>query len=131
MTSLFCKIREPTRKPAEFIGDNSESGARKASSDRRSNLEVVRSKDAKPDEADGRKKSNESSLTILETDNEVKRRGLKETISRRDKHKKQKRAYGGCLGFRRRRRTWKAAKSSGELQTGIDPEISEWGNPPV
>ena len=78
MTSLFCKIREPTRKPAEFIGDNSESGARKVSSDRRSNLEVVRREDAEPDEADGRKKSNGSSLTILETDNEVKRRGLKE-----------------------------------------------------
>ena len=116
MTSLFCKIRRAAPEAAEFIGDNSESGARKASSDRRSNLEVVRREDAKPDEADGRKK---------------KRRGLKETISRRDKHKKQKRAYGGCLGFRRRRRTWKAAKSSGELQTGIDPEISEWGNPPV
>ena len=39
------------------------------------------------------------------------------------------RADGGCLGTRRRRRTWKAAISFGEPLTGFDPEISEWGNP--
>ena len=39
------------------------------------------------------------------------------------------RADGGCLGIGRRRRTWKAAISFGEPLTGIDPEISEWGNP--
>ena len=39
------------------------------------------------------------------------------------------RAYGGCLGANRRRRTWQAAKSFGEPQAGFDPEISEWGNP--
>ena len=39
------------------------------------------------------------------------------------------RADGGCLGIRRRRRTWKAAISFGEPLTGIDPEDSEWGNP--
>ncbi len=39
------------------------------------------------------------------------------------------RADGGCLGTRRRRRTWKAAISFGELLTGFDPEVSEWGNP--
>jgi hypothetical protein len=37
-------------------------------------------------------------------------------------------AHGGCLGTDRRRRTWQAAKSFGELQASIDPEISEWGN---
>ena len=42
---------------------------------------------------------------------------------------KRIRADGGCLGFWRRRRTWKAAKSPGEPQTGIDPGMSEWGNP--
>jgi hypothetical protein len=41
------------------------------------------------------------------------------------------RADGGCLGIKRRRRTWKAAISFGELLTGFDPEISEWGNPPM
>ena len=46
----------------------------------------------------------------------------------RDKAK-LRRAYGGCLGSQRRRRTWTAAKSSGEPLTGFDPEISEWGNP--
>src|ERR1700730_13981222 len=46
----------------------------------------------------------------------------------RDKVKLQ-RAYGGCLGSQRRRRTWTAAISSGEPLTGCDPEISEWGNP--
>ena len=46
----------------------------------------------------------------------------------RDKAKLQ-RAYGGCLGSQRRRRTWIAAISSGEPLTGFDPEISEWGNP--
>ena len=39
------------------------------------------------------------------------------------------RAYGGCLGAKRRRRTWPAAKSLGELQASDDPGISEWGNP--
>src|SRR5713101_8302310 len=39
------------------------------------------------------------------------------------------RAYGGCLGARRRRRTWQAAKSLGELQASFDPGVSEWGNP--
>src|SRR5215470_20212853 len=39
------------------------------------------------------------------------------------------RAHGGCLGRSRRRRTWQAAISLGEPQTGFDPGISEWGNP--
>ena len=39
------------------------------------------------------------------------------------------RARGGCLGAKRRRRTWTAAKSFGEPLTGCDPEVSEWGNP--
>jgi len=34
------------------------------------------------------------------------------------------RAYGGCLGANRRRRTWQAAKSLGEPQTGFDPGMS-------
>ena len=42
---------------------------------------------------------------------------------------KLQRAYGGCLGDKRRRRTWTAAKSFGELLTSYDPEISEWENP--
>ena len=40
------------------------------------------------------------------------------------------RAYGGCHGIRRRRRTWQATKSHGELRASIDPWESEWGNPP-
>ena len=39
------------------------------------------------------------------------------------------RAYGGCLGASRRRRTWPAAISLGEPLAGFDPGISEWGNP--
>jgi hypothetical protein len=39
------------------------------------------------------------------------------------------RARGGCLGTGRRRRTWQAAKSRGELQASVDPRVSEWGNP--
>jgi hypothetical protein len=42
---------------------------------------------------------------------------------------KLRRAHGGCLGDRRRRRTWTAAISFGEPLAGFDPEISEWGNP--
>ena len=41
---------------------------------------------------------------------------------------KLERAYGGCLGVERRRRTWTAAISLGELLTSFDPGISEWGN---
>jgi hypothetical protein len=42
----------------------------------------------------------------------------------------KRRAFGGCLGTRRRRRTWHAAKSHGEPRAGVDPWMSEWGNPP-
>ena len=42
---------------------------------------------------------------------------------------KRIRAHDGCLGIRRRRRTHKAAISLGEPPKGIDPGISEWGNP--
>jgi hypothetical protein len=42
---------------------------------------------------------------------------------------KKRSANGGCLGSKRRRRTWNPAKSSGELETCVDPEVSEWGNP--
>ena len=38
-------------------------------------------------------------------------------------------ANGGCLGSKRRRRTWNPAKSFGELETSVDPKMSEWGNP--
>ena len=38
-------------------------------------------------------------------------------------------AYGGCLGSKRRRKTWQPAKSPGELATSDEPRISEWGNP--
>lgn len=34
-----------------------------------------------------------------------------------------------CPGTNRRRRTWQAAKSCGELQANIDPQMSEWSNP--
>ncbi len=46
-----------------------------------------------------------------------------------DRKLNDKRAFGGCLGTRRRRRTWHAAKSLGEPRAGFDPRISEWGNP--
>jgi hypothetical protein len=39
------------------------------------------------------------------------------------------RALGGCLGVRRRRRTWLAAISCVEPQAGVDAQMSEWGNP--
>ena len=42
---------------------------------------------------------------------------------------KRESAQGGCLGTDRRRRTWQAAKSLGELQASVDPGMSEWGNP--
>ena len=42
---------------------------------------------------------------------------------------KLQRAHGGYLGDERRRRTWTAAKSFGELLASDDPEISEWDNP--
>ena len=48
---------------------------------------------------------------------------------RSDEKIKLIRAQGGCQGTIRRRRTWQAAKSCGELQANLDPQISEWGNP--
>jgi len=41
---------------------------------------------------------------------------------------KIERAHGGCLGARRRRRAWQAAKSLGEPRAGYDPGMPEWGN---
>jgi hypothetical protein len=38
-------------------------------------------------------------------------------------------ANGECLGASRRRRTQLAAISLGEPQAGVDPGMSEWGNP--
>ena len=43
---------------------------------------------------------------------------------------KKLRASGGCLGDKRRRRTWHSAKSRGEMRAIFDPRVSEWGNPP-
>ena len=40
------------------------------------------------------------------------------------------RAHGGCLGIGSRRRTRQAAIISGEGHSPLDPEVSEWGNPP-
>lgn len=39
------------------------------------------------------------------------------------------RVHGGCLGVKRRWRTWLAAISPGQVQTTVNPGISEWGNP--
>ena len=39
------------------------------------------------------------------------------------------RAYGGCLGTKRRRRTWLPAISVGKVEATFNPAISEWGNP--
>jgi hypothetical protein len=44
---------------------------------------------------------------------------------------KKRSASGGCLGSKRRRRTWDSAKSFGELKTSDDPKMSEWGNPAI
>lgn len=44
---------------------------------------------------------------------------------------KKKSAYGGCLGSKRRGRTWYSAKSDGELKASIEPSMSEWGNPSI
>ena len=46
-----------------------------------------------------------------------------------EKKVKGERAKGECLGTNQRRRTRKAAISFGESHKGVDPEISEWGNP--
>ena len=42
---------------------------------------------------------------------------------------KLQRANGGYLGTQRRRRTWLPTICAGELEAGIDPAVSEWGNP--
>jgi len=42
---------------------------------------------------------------------------------------KLQRAYGGCLGTKRRWRTWLPAISVGEAEAAFDPAMSEWGNP--
>ena len=50
-------------------------------------------------------------------------------ISHTHRESRKKRASGGCLGNKRRRRTWYSAISPGEVRTTFDPGISEWGNP--
>ena len=42
---------------------------------------------------------------------------------------KQRKAQGGCLGTKGRRKTRQAAKSCGEGHMPSDPQVSEWGNP--
>ena len=54
------------------------------------------------------------------------REGRGGTGAVRDKYRK---AHGGCLGSRRRRRARQAAKSRGEARTADDPRMPEWGNP--
>lgn len=44
---------------------------------------------------------------------------------------KKKSADGGCLGSKRRRRTWDSAKSASELKTDVELAMSEWGNPAI
>ena len=44
---------------------------------------------------------------------------------------KKRRAFGECLGTKRRRRTQHFAKSRGEMRAIDDPRVSEWGNPPL
>ena len=56
----------------------------------------------------------------------------KETYNREDIEviwSRETSAYGGCLGSKRRWRTWYSAKSFGELKTSVNPKMSEWGNP--
>ena len=45
--------------------------------------------------------------------------------------KKERKANGGCLGVKSRRRTWYTAKSVGKPCAGADPAMSEWGTPAV
>ena len=42
---------------------------------------------------------------------------------------KQRKAQGGCLGTKGRRKTRQAAKSCGEGHMPSDPQVSEWGDP--
>ena len=62
-----------------------------------------------------------------------RKQGIRRAASRkgnvRKTERKHARAHGGCLGSHRRRRTWQAAKSRGEVQATFDPRMSEWGNP--
>ncbi len=59
----------------------------------------------------------------------VKATNSERVLLKRENKVKIQRAYGGCLGARRRRRTRPAAKCHGEQQAGVDPWMSEWGNP--
>ena len=47
-----------------------------------------------------------------------------------EEENKKTRAFGECLGTKRRGRTQHFAKSRGEARATIDPRVSEWGNPP-
>ena len=42
---------------------------------------------------------------------------------------KERSANGGCLGSRRRRRTWNSAKSFGELKTSVIAKDVRMGKP--
>ena len=45
---------------------------------------------------------------------------------------RNERVYGGCLGFKKRWRTWYGCdKLGGDAKQSIYPEISEWGNSPA
>ena len=76
------------------------------------------------DERDNEVKKKEKIVCIIKYRDYDFKRDEKKFISR-----EVTRANGGCLGFWRRGRTWKAAKRCGDLPTRNDPHISEWGNP--
>ena len=58
------------------------------------------------------------------------KRVVREHDAMTSESEKRAKAHGGCLGSRRRRRTRQAAKVCGEARTAVDPQVSEWGNPP-
>ena len=79
----------------------------------------------------------QTSVSIIETMKETDRKAWQagryppsreRTLHPNSSQVKLKRAQGGCLGTKSRRRTWQAAKSCGEEQISIDPQISECGN---
>ena len=53
----------------------------------------------------------------------------KNVVTLYNKQGQAKKAQGGCLGTKGRRKTRQAAKSCGEGHMPVDPQVSEWGNP--
>jgi hypothetical protein len=99
-------------------------------------VHAVRAREPKPEQGREGRKAGSDGFRVCREQDEQDEQDERMLVGKRPGRErrlgasvKRESAQGGCLGTSRRRRTWQAAKSLGELQASVDPGMSEWGNP--